>query len=315
MAGIVDNLTAVTRAWWHYVRLDQSSIELCHTSMHALRNLGDASLPVLRRGIRQHEQPRVQLRSAVILHWLGQREGLPVLIDALRYNARSSRGGRENEIAACFVLIGAPDATRALVDVWQQLPGLNDNDPTAMLICSIWRLLRDSSMLSVLCNSSVQTPGLFVETVAVFGAEALPDLKVLARDKNPDRRAMALRGLEQIPGYISAQIVISMLQDDNSEVRAIAAAALEAISGPVTTMNALVEAHRAGFSTSVSVQMLVLYNPPELYVMLAALLTRYGPTHCRFGTLLKSLRNTVILLAPPEKLRLRFHAVRGLTRR
>jgi HEAT repeat protein len=277
MAGIVDNLTAVTRAWWHYLRLDQTNIELCHSSMQALRNLGDASLPVLRRGIRQHEQPRVQLRCAVILHWLGQREGLPVLVDALRYNSRSPSGVRENDIASCFMLIGSPDATRALIDVWQQLPGLNDNDPTAMLICSIWRLLRDSSMLSILCYSSAQTPGLFVDTIAVFGAEALSDLKVLARDENPDRRTMALRGLEQIPGFVSAQIVISMLQDGNSEVRAIAAAALETISGPVTTLNALVEAHRAGFSTAVSVQMLVLYNPPELFVILATLLTRYDP--------------------------------------
>lgn len=245
--------------------------------MQALRDLGNASLPALRRGIRRHDERRVQLRCAVVLHWLGQREGLPVLIDALRYGSRPPRNDNTDDIVECYLMIGSPDATQALIGVWQQLPSPNDNDPTAITICSIWRSLRDTSMLAALCETSIQTPRLFVETCSVFGADAIPELRKLSCDANPDRRAMALRGLEQIPGYASAQIVIPMLQDGKPEVRSLASTTLEAVSGPVTTLNALVAAHRAGFSTAVSVQMLIAYDPPELFSLLAGLLNRYNP--------------------------------------
>jgi HEAT repeat protein len=201
---------------------------------------------------------------------------LPVLIDALRYSSRTQKSSKD-EITSCFLLIGSPDATQALIGVWQQLSNLNDNDATAELICGIWRSLSDRSMLPVLCSSSAQTPSLFLETISVFGDEALPDLRTLASDKDPDRRIMALRGLERIAGNSGAHIVAPLLRDCNPEVRSLAASTLEAVSGPVTTLNALVVAHRAGFSTATSVQMLVLYNPPELFALLAGLLTRYDP--------------------------------------
>jgi len=275
MASILENVAAASKAWWYSLKLSDSEIGTSQDAMQALRNLGDASLPALRRGIRNDDY-RVQLRSAVVLHWLGGRDGLPVLIDSLRYGQRS-RIDSTNEITSCYLMIGAPDATKALIGVWHQLPNLSDNDPTAILICRIWRLLRDSSMLSCLCETSTQTPRLFVETISVFGTDAIVSLRVLAHDSDPGRRAMALRGLQQIPGYESARIIIPRLQDGDPEVRGLAASALEAVSGPVTSLNALLVAHRAGFSTAASVQMLVLYNPPDLYAVLAGLLTRYEP--------------------------------------
>lgn len=276
MAGVVQNVVVTGRVWWHYLRLDRTDADSATISMEALRDLGNASLPALRHGIRQHDEPRIQLRCGVVLHWLGQREGLAVLVDALRYGSKS-RKDPADEVVACFLQIGAPDATQALIELWRQLPTLSDSDPAAVLICGIWRILQDPGMLNVLCMTSTDTPRLFVETVASFGTDAIPELRRMAHDPDSSRRAMCLRALARIPGYSSAQIAVPMLRDSCDEVRELAPQAIEAVSGPVTTLNALVESHRDGYATSASIQMLILYDPPDLFALLAGLLTRYEP--------------------------------------
>ncbi len=276
MPTIVNKIVTTGQVFWHIARLDDKSLQVAMPSMAALRKFGAASLPALRRGIRKNDEPRIQLRSAVILHWLGDNQGLPVLVDSLRHG-HFNRKGNADIIVDCFLAIGAPDATRALIDVWKQLTDLSDFNQTAVIICEMWKELADPSMLHVVSDSCTKAPNLFLDTVPAFGAMAIVDLKRLTLQEDPAKRIMAIRCLARVRGPQAFEVLVPLLIDSNSEVRNEVPAAIEEASGAIPTLTALVANLRNGYSSVSSIQTLIHYNPPELHSLLSGLITRYSP--------------------------------------
>jgi hypothetical protein len=68
-----------------------------------------------------------------------------------------------------------------------------------------------------------------------------------------------------------------MLRDESVAVRMDALYSMEHICGPVSLLKAVIESHQAGFSSTSSVELLCLYNPPELFDLLEQLIMRYEP--------------------------------------
>lgn len=277
MAAYLSKAIDISRVIWHSMRLTFSGPNSCSASMIALRDLGNVSLPLLRNGIRHIDDPGVAARFAVVLHWLGQSDGMPVLIDSIRYGKHLSKAATEGVVNG-FLWIGAPDSTQALVQLWRHLPQLEDSNSVAVLICRIFRELNDPFAMSALCETPARTPGLFLAMASYFGADAIPTLQQLSTHYDPQFRSMAVKGLAKVPGDAAARAILPLLMDPESEVRREAPAALEAVAGPVRTLNAIVLAHNNGYTTAESVQTLKLYSPPDLDSLLEQLINRYDPS-------------------------------------
>lgn len=276
VTGLIQKIVIQAQVWTAYTHLDSKEVAVYRSGMETLRRFGGDSLSILRFGLRRQDHPHVQIRCAVVLHWLGQPDGMPFLIDMMQWRAYT-RQDLTKELEAAFLAIGAPDAVDALIKLWKQFLDLDDQHVVPASICRIWAELRDPAVLPSLVASSMRIPGLFERTVPVFGEMAMPHLKHMANDADPRRRMLAIRTLGHIPGISSYEILYPLLCDQNPEVRAMIPRVLDTVAGPIAAVRVLSEAHRSGYTTGESVRMLIQYSPPDLHALLAGLLTRYEP--------------------------------------
>jgi HEAT repeat protein len=251
-------------------------------AMEALRAIGSASIPALRNtAISTHNEQRSRVRArfaaAVVLHRLGQPEGMSTLIETLRARLPLFPT-QEKDLEAAFIAIGSPDAVTALLDLWWQIPAgaKGDLDPGLRCICRVWAALQDPRALEGLIAHADSIPTLFIETVPAFGQMAIPYLKRMGRHINPVQRILAIRALSAIPGIPSFQALVPFLTDTDAFVRAEAPPALEAIGG-LAAAPAITAAIQAGCSTESAVHALLRLSAPDLPETLLLLIGRWQP--------------------------------------
>ena len=271
----IRSVTAYCQAFWHYLRLADKRPEVSSKAMSALRELGDASVGLMRFGVSRSDQPLLQLRCSVVLHWLNCREGMEFLVDYLRHLAEN-KNSLDEELFNCFIAIGLPDTTPALATVWGHLTQISDTNRSAVLIHRVLLSLDDAKALPAVCDTAAATPELFLSLVTHFGDRALSNVRTLTLHPLDRNRLMGVHALATIGGTDAASTVTAMLRDNSDLVRSAAPLALERISGPILTLKALVSAHRAGYASFDSVHLLRTYNPPEIHQLLIELIRRFG---------------------------------------
>ena len=285
--GLLDTTLARARAWNAAASLASDSDSDRRHAMQTLRDLGPASLPALRAALRRSGAPRAQFAAAVVLHWLSDPSGMPVLLDALRWQiATTPQIARDLE--AAFVAIGPPDGVDALMRVWQQtLPVKStrktiskENRSVLTTICRAWVQMGDPRPLALLAQAAEQTPELFEDAVPRFHAHALPHLAPLTRDAQPARRSLAVRTLRHIAGEPSGMLMIPLLRDPDPAIRALTALALDKMRRQghlplALTQSAILQAVQAGFSTPQAVEVLIAQRTPHAQEALLQLVLRW----------------------------------------
>lgn len=295
---MVVNFLQAVRAQWHIWQAAASlgssnDIERVR-AMQVLERAGRQSIPHLRQAIRS-SQARTQFAAAVVLHRLGDPDGVAVLAEALQYRL-SLNPDLAPELESALVAIGAPDAVTLLLKVWGQLPDWAENQQALHLICRVWARLRDPRVLEALCLRAQRIPELFLETIPAFGTAALPCLSRMAVERDPQRRILAAKALASIPGEESQEIFHRLLRDEDPDVRAAVPEALLAAYGPQQTGKMLLAALQEHYSTAQSVEMLARIGETPVELLLD-LISRWDPqTHTPAGDTRGAVRAALSLL-------------------
>lgn len=264
--SILDSAYSQFRAWNAATALASENEGERKRAMQTLRELGAASLPSLQATARRTGAPRAQFAAAVVLHWLGEPSGLPILLDALCWQLPSTPV-LARDLEASFIAIGAPDAVDALMRVWRQMVPIKENRRALKTICRIWTRLGDPRPLPLLITNAELIPELFEEFVPAFKEKATPYLVPLCSDPVAARRSLAVRALRHIEGEKSAELLFGMLRDTDSGVRALAAQALDVMQRQGTLSSETVSAEimaalKEGYSTAQGVEILLRSTPP-----------------------------------------------------
>ncbi len=289
--GLLDNTLKQARAWNAANALASENDPDRWRAMQTLRDLGAASLPALRAALRRTGAPRAQFGASVVLHWLGDPAGMPVLLDALRWQiATTPEIARDLE--AAFVAIGPPDAVDALMRVWQQtLPpkvhpasvhsaASKENKRVLATICRAWVKMGDPRPLVLLAAAAEQIPELFEEHVPRFHVHALPHLAPLIQDALPVRRSLAVRTLRHIPGEPTGTLLLPLLRDPDPAIRALTTVALDKMrrQGHIShdlAQAGILRAVQSGFSTPQAIEILIARRTPEAQEALLQLVLRW----------------------------------------
>lgn len=289
--GLLDSTLRQARAWNAANALASENDTDRRHAMQTLRDLQAASLPALRAALRRTGAPRAQFGASVVLHWLGDPAGMPVLLDALRWQiATTPEIARDLE--AAFVAIGPPDAVDALMRVWQQtLPpkvhpasvhsaASKENKRVLATICRAWVKMGDPRPLALLADAAEQIPELFEEHVPRFQNHALPYLAPLIQDALPVRRSLAVRTLRHIAGEPTGTLLLPLLRDPDPAIRALTTLALDKMrrQGHVShdlAQSGILRAVQAGFSTPQAVEVLIARRTPEAQEALLQLVLRW----------------------------------------
>lgn len=278
--GLLEAVFTQHRVWKAYARLGSPVHAEREQAMQALRQIGSPSLPALRLGLRQVSQPRVQFAAAIVLHRLGDESGLSTLTEALLWRLPSSP-----EIAAeletALVAIGSPDATRALITIWNHLTDWSDHHPTIESICRVWAALRDPRALDALVLHATSIPSLFLQTVPWFGEMAVLHLERMLREPELPRRLLAIQTLGRISSDRGFEVLTPLLRDPSPDVRSAVPSAMEAMKGGPETAKRIVEALQAGYSSAEAVELLTRLQPQDLHELLLELLARWDGTSPR----------------------------------
>jgi HEAT repeat protein len=268
-----DKLVYHFKALWHAARLGDSRSDPV-VSMRVLRDLGDFSIPHLRRALANTSHVEAQIRSAVVLHWLNQRDGLPFLLDTLLYHNSGKNLGKE--LLFAFGQIGTPDASHAIADAYCRVTGLSDTLPAAGRAIAVLRELRDPSIVPIIASSADRAPELFCAICEDLGVEGLEPLRSMAGSEDPALRLAAVLGLEQVRSSGPLDIITRLLRDPDERVRNAAAASILTITGPVSALIRLREALAAGYISPNAVQGIALLKPVDLPAILIDLLERFA---------------------------------------
>ena len=273
--SFLETTFAQARAWNAAAALASENDSDRKRAMTTLRNLGAASLPALHAATRRSAAPRAQFAAAVVLHWLGNTGGLPILTDALCWQLPSAPE-LARDLEAGFVAVGAPDAVDALMRAWRQVsPARDKKDNRRVLktICRVWAKLGDPRPLTLLVAAADQMPDLFEETVPTFHDKALPYLQPLCADPLATRRNLAARTLRHIEGQAAANLLVPLLRDQDAGIRALTAQALDKMQAtgrtrtreyahPSLAYEEILCALRDGHSTAQGVEILARHQPP-----------------------------------------------------
>ncbi len=289
--GLLDSTLKQARAWNAAGGLASENEPDRRHAMQTLRELGVASLPALRAALRRTGAPRAQFGAAVVLHWLGDPAGMPILLDALRWQiAGTPEIARDLE--AAFVAIGPPDAVDALMRAWQQiLPPrtyaapihnsvLKENKRALATVCRAWAKMGDPRPLALLADAAEQIPELFEEHVPRFHAHALPYLAPLTQDALAVRRSLAVRTLRHIAGEPTGILLLPLLRDPDPAIRALTTVALDKMrrQGHVShdlAQSGILRAVHSGFSTPQAVEVLAAQRSPQAQEALLQLVLRW----------------------------------------
>ena len=266
--SIIDSAYAQFRAWNAATTLASENESERKRAMQTLRELGTASLPSLQATARRTGAPRAQFAAAVVLHWLGEPAGLPILLDALCWQLPTTPA-LARDLEAGFIAIGAPDAVEALMRVWRQMAPVKENRRALKTICRVWTRLGDARPLPLLVTNAELIPELFEEFVPTFQDKAIPYLIPLCSDPAPVRRSLAVRALRHIEGENSAKLLFVMLRDTDAGVRALAAQAIDVMQrqGSISSEKVCAEiliALQEGYSTAQGVELLLRRSPPPV---------------------------------------------------
>ncbi|MCS6777096.1 MAG: HEAT repeat domain-containing protein [Chloroherpetonaceae bacterium] len=263
-------------------------------AMQVLECAGHQSIPHLRHAVRS-SFPRTQFAAAVVLHRLGDPEGMAILSEALQYRLPLNPN-LAPELESTFVAVGAPDAVTLLLKVWGQLPEWTENQQALHLICRVWARLRDPRALDALCLRAQRIPDLFLETIPAFGTAALPHLSRMAAERDPQRRMLAARALASIPGEESLEIFHRLLRDEDPDVRAAVPEALLIACGTQKTGAMLLAALQEHYSTAQLVEMLARLGDVPVEPLLD-LVSRWDPqTRTPAGDTGGSVKAALVLL-------------------
>jgi HEAT repeat protein len=243
-------------------------------AMQTLYLAGHASIPALRRVVRT-PYARKQFAAAVVLHRLGEPEGMITLKEALLWRLATDLE-LAPELEAAFVAIGAPDAVTTLIDMWGKFSDWGDNYQALTLICRVWATLRDPRALDSLTERAQRIPELFVQTVPAFGQMAIPYMERMTREHDSQRRILAISALGGINAPRSFATLVPLLRDPDPEVRAAVPAALVTSGGTREARETLIEAIKVAFSSRAAIEILARLGPPP-YEVLLELIARWNP--------------------------------------
>ncbi len=274
--GLLHDAFVQAQIWRAYLRLKSPNDNERMTAMLTLREAGSASLTCLRYAVRRAETPRVQFAAAVVLHWLGERQGMETLIEAVQWRLPGTPE-LAGELEVAFIAIGPPDAVTALLELWYQLPDWGDHDIAMRSICRVWAGLRDPRALEGLIARAHRIPTLFLETIPAFGEMAVRPLERMLHDDIVPRRILAVRALGRIVSGRSYAALLPMLRDPDPEVRTAVPVALETAGGAIQAAVDIAEAMRAGFSTREAAETLVRIAPPYFHETLLELVAAWEP--------------------------------------
>lgn len=243
-------------------------------AMQTLYAAGYPSIPHLRR-LTKASFARTQFGAAVVLHRLGNPEGMATLKEALKYRLQTDME-LAPELEAAFIAIGAPDAVTELIKEWGTIPDWSENHQALTLICRVWATLRDPRAIEELTTRARNIPDLFIDTIPAFGQMAIPSLKRMAGERDPQRRILAIGALGGIAAPSSFEVLIPLLRDPDPEVRAAVPTALVSSGGAREAREALIESILEEFSSRAAVETLVRLGPPP-YETLLEIITRWNP--------------------------------------
>lgn len=273
--GWLQSATTQITVWSAYTRLGADEDDQRNQAMETLRAAGNASLPCLRYALKQTSKPRVRFAAAVVLHRLGEPEGMATLLEALQWRLQASPF-LSLELENAFIAIGSPDAVTALLDLWYRLPDWGENQLAMASICRIWAVLRDPRALDGLVTRATRIPDLFERTVPAFGEMAVVALRPMVAEPHPDRRALAIRALRHITSGRAFTLLVPLLRDPDPDVRATVPEALERCGGASAAAQAITEALQAGYSTRAAIDA-VIHIGPVPYHALRDLVARWNP--------------------------------------
>jgi HEAT repeat protein len=274
--GLIHEAVLQAQIWRAFLRLKSPDDSERTQAMETLRAAGSASLACLRYAANRADAPRVQFAAAVVLHWLGEPQGMATLIEAVQWRLPGSPG-LSHELEAAFLTIGSPDAVTALLALWEQLPDWGDHDRAMATICRIWARLRDPRVLDALTARATRIPTLFLETLPAFGEMAVLHLQRMLRESEASRRILAVRGMGRVASGRGFALLLPLLRDPDPQVRAEVPAALEMTGGSQQAAIAIAEAMRAGYSTREAVETLTRVAPPYYHETLLELVCRWNP--------------------------------------
>jgi HEAT repeat protein len=239
-----------------------------------LSEAGPAARWCLRRLAQQRENSPARIEAAVLLHKLDDPGGVEALQAMLRWG-QGVHGDRD-ALSRALVRIGPPDAIDMTLAIWPAL--VQSGDPAAQrTVCRAWAEMRDPRALEALVATCEQIPGIFGETAAAFGEQALPALERLLSDPWALRRHLCVEAIGLIPCHRSFQLLTERLKDPDPDLRQHTAAALAAGFGPKLLVPALDEAIRSGCSSPQAVALIVRYQPPALLDRLESIVQRWHP--------------------------------------
>ncbi len=289
MAFYQEKLARHFKALWNASRLADAKANPL-APMYALRDLGEVSIPHLRRYMAEKDKPEAQIRSAVVLHWLKQKEALPFLIDTLQY--RAPEKNLHTELNFAFVQIGVPDASMALADAWRRIPGLSDNSIPASHTVATLIELRDANVIPVMADGADKAPNLFCRLCEGLGPSAVPGLVQISNNQLPDIRITAISALERLGGEKALDTIAGLLRDNDYDVRDRAADAVMTLAGPVVALNRISAAYKAGYLSRGAIRALTLLRPPDLPQLLVSVIDAYQPDGSTDATVCEAISAT-----------------------
>ena len=267
-----DKLVLHFKAVWHTWRLDDSRADPL-VSMKALRDLGEHSIPHLRRILSDTSHPEAQARSAVVLHWLGQRDGLPFLLDTLFY--RNSVKNSDKDLRFAFLQIGVPDASIALAESLLRFNGLSDASVQSIRAFDLLKELHDPYTITITATVADRAPELFCSLCAAMGQDALEPLCAIAGSQRIQERLAAVMGLQQIGWPQPIEVYTKLLRDEDEAVRGCAAEAIMESAGPVSALMRIREAVVDGFLSPNAIEALSILKPADLESVLLSVMNDF----------------------------------------
>lgn len=258
--SLVQEAITQTKVWNAYLSLSHHEEAKRYAALQRMVEIGKPSVATLQFALKSPNSWRVQCCAAAGLHQLGQPEGMTFLTDALRWKVVAN-SELLPDVEAAFLQIGSPDASLALLEVWNRNADWRSQNIQVASICKLWGILCDPRVLDALCQQALYIPDLFESVAPRFGQMAILHLSRMLRDPDVNRRLLAIQTLRHIPVGDSFTALLPLLRDPNPDIRAVIPAAL-AHCGPLeVSKREIQEAIRAGFSSPEAIRSLLESQP------------------------------------------------------
>ncbi len=247
-----------------------------YRAMSAMRECGPAANWMLQIAIRQSGQPRVQFAAAIVMHWLGDRQGLSTLIEALKWRLPAEQPIAPS-IESAFITIGSPDSITALMAVWKTLPDWGDHEAIRASIYRVCAALRNPIVLPALASSALLSPAMFERHIPMFGELAIPILRQMIQAPDMRIRMLAIQTLRHIPSQSAFCTLAPLLVDSECTVRALVPGALEKTGNRIAATVEIASVVRRGFPSLEALDFLIKTRPDDLCEILTALFENWLP--------------------------------------